>query len=476
MFGGAIINRHKRIYAKESNFREGFTLIEVLLVVGIIAILAAIVIIAINPNKQLADAHNAQRRSDIQTIQKAVYLYNIDTGQLPTVIPAVSTEICKEAAASCTGLVNLSALTQNQKYLIAIPTDPKATNPNGSGYFIIRDSTTGRIFLDAVFAENAVTISTNPANTPPPSDTTPPSVAITSPTAGSTVSGNMNITTTSSDNVGVAGIQFKLDGNNLGAEDTTIPFAFAWNTIVTPNGAHTLTATARDAAGNQATSPPITVTVNNDTTPPTVSIASPTNGSTVTGTVAVNATATDNIGVVGVQFKLDGVNLGAEDTVSPYSVSWNTTTTTNGSHILTATARDAAGNTTTASNITVTVNNQATSLNINMAAAALTNANRSLTGITVQNTGTSAIVIDKITVSWTNAARRITQIQIGGATVWSGSQTSGTLLDITNRTLNVGAAATPINRFLFNSSMLGNTITITFTMLDGTTKTISKAF
>ena len=65
--------------------------------------------------------------------------------------------------------------------------------------------------------------------------------------------------------------------------------------------------------------------------------------------MTVSANAADNVGVAGVQFKLDGANLGAEDTASPYSASWNTTTATNGSHTLTAVARDAAGNTTTAS-------------------------------------------------------------------------------------------------------------------------------
>ena len=74
-------------------------------------------------------------------------------------------------------------------------------------------------------------------------------------------------------------------------------------------------------------------------------------------TVTVSATAGDNVGVVGVQFKLDGANLGAEDTTAPYAVTWNTTTATNGGHTLTAVARDAAGNTTTSAPVTVTVAN-----------------------------------------------------------------------------------------------------------------------
>ena len=94
-----------------------------------------------------------------------------------------------------------------------------------------------------------------------------------------------------------------------------------------------------------------------DSTAPTVSLTAPTNGTTVSATVSVTATASDNVGVVGVQFKLDGVNLGSEDASSPYSVSWNTTGATNASHTLTAVARDAAGLTTTATTVIVTVNN-----------------------------------------------------------------------------------------------------------------------
>src|SRR5207249_10943319 len=96
---------------------------------------------------------------------------------------------------------------------------------------------------------------------------------------------------------------------------------------------------------------------NTDTTPPTVSLSAPANNATVSGSsVTVSASATDNVGVAGVQFKLDGANLGAEDTSAPYGVTWNTTTIANGSHTLTAVARDAAGNRSTAA-VSVLVNN-----------------------------------------------------------------------------------------------------------------------
>src|SRR2546422_1619717 len=94
-----------------------------------------------------------------------------------------------------------------------------------------------------------------------------------------------------------------------------------------------------------------------DVTPPTVSLTAPAAGATVLGTMTVSAGATDNVGIVGVQFKLDGINLGAEDTANSYSISWNSTLAANGTHTLAAVARDAAGNTATSAAVSVTVDN-----------------------------------------------------------------------------------------------------------------------
>jgi hypothetical protein len=86
-------------------------------------------------------------------------------------------------------------------------------------------------------------------------------------------------------------------------------------------------------------------------------MTSPAAGAVVSGTISVTASASDNQGVVGVRFRLDGANLGAEDTAAPYTVSWNTTGASDGMHTLTAVARDAAGNTTTSAPRTVSVSN-----------------------------------------------------------------------------------------------------------------------
>jgi hypothetical protein len=120
--------------------------------------------------------------------------------------------------------------------------------------------------------------------------------------------------------------------------------------------------TAQDAAGNISdASNEASAVVTADTQPPTVSITSPT-GATVSGTTSLTASATDDVGVAGVQFQLDDANLGPELTAEPYTYSWDTTATSNGPHVLVAFARDAAGNTISSSPVAVTVSNAANTL------------------------------------------------------------------------------------------------------------------
>jgi glucose/arabinose dehydrogenase/chitodextrinase len=418
-----------------------------------------------------------------------------------------------------------------------------------------------------------------PATTPTlPPDTTPPTVSLTAPADGATVSGNVQVNANASDDVGVAGVQFLLDGGVFGAEDTAPPYSVPWNTTAAVNGPHTLAARARDAASNLATSPTVNVTVSNssatgpvagyafeegsgttaadatghgltgalngaswtggkygtavlldgnddyvdlgnpsalqitggltisawvyssafpgddaaivskrgqngfqldttvdrgprtiafkltsstgspmfrygttplqldtwyhvtgvynpaagalqvylngqldngdlvgaitasqqdspmnvnigrrasggfltngriddvriygralsqaeiqadmntplaggtstDPTPPSVSLTAPADGAQVSEIVNVSADATDNVGVVGVQFMVDGLNTGVEDTIAPYGQPWDSRAATNGVHTLTARARDAAGNTTVSAPISVNVAN-----------------------------------------------------------------------------------------------------------------------
>lgn len=137
-------------------FKKGFTLIEVLLSVAIIAILAGIVILAVNPQKQLQDAHSAQRRADVNTILSAVYQYAVDNkgampgSNIPTA-PTAAMEVCTSAvSATCTTatLADLSSLFTTQTYLTAIPVDPAGSAANGAGY-TIQKTINGRITVTA---------------------------------------------------------------------------------------------------------------------------------------------------------------------------------------------------------------------------------------------------------------------------------------------------------------------------------------
>jgi subtilase family serine protease len=329
-----------------------------------------------------------------------------------------------------------------------------------------------------------------------------PTVAITAPADSSTVAGTIvTISATATDNVAVIGVQFKLDGVNLTAEDVSAPYSIIWDSTQASNGSHNLTAVARDAAGNSATSSSVVVTVNNvvpvllpdlvvtdlaynngvftstvknqglstiangtviqvnyavdginqtlgaittgipvggsvtvgttgdsylipagihaikasvdetnllaeedetnnslsqsitiadvDSTAPTVAITAPANTSSVSGTsVSISATATDNVAVIGVQFKLDGVNLAAEDVSAPYDIVWDSTQVSNGSHSLTAVARDAAGNVASSSSVTVSVNNTVALLP-DVVVTSLTYSNGVFTS-TIKNQGTKA--------------------------------------------------------------------------------------
>lgn len=139
--------------------QKGFTLIEILLVVAAIAILAGIVIVAINPAKQLGDTRNTQRRSDVNAILSASSQYALDNnGVLPAGITTTPTEVCAfTGVANCTGRVDLGVLTVNSKYITAIPRDPQAANASGTEYWISRD-VNGRLTVTASSSEQGAVI------------------------------------------------------------------------------------------------------------------------------------------------------------------------------------------------------------------------------------------------------------------------------------------------------------------------------
>ena len=163
----------EKMKKKIQYLKKGFTLLEMLLVVAIIAILATIVITAINPTKQLGAANDAKRWSDINTISNAMYQYAIDhNGSLPYAIisddtcssSSATSEICATGATSCAGLTDLSSTTVNKTYLTSIPTDPSGPASPHTGYFIVKRSN-GRVGVCAPSAATG-TISTLPVSAP----------------------------------------------------------------------------------------------------------------------------------------------------------------------------------------------------------------------------------------------------------------------------------------------------------------------
>jgi prepilin-type N-terminal cleavage/methylation domain-containing protein len=161
-----------KTYSNSSN--KGFTLLEILLVIAAIGILAAIVLVAINPNRQLAQARNAQRRSDVNTILNSIYQNIIDNSSTgaPAILTTITTtrNIISTASASCstpaadgTGTdtpavstsIDLAALL-SPNYLAAIPRDPQASVTNCTDYVVSRDAN-NRITVEAPRTESPAT-------------------------------------------------------------------------------------------------------------------------------------------------------------------------------------------------------------------------------------------------------------------------------------------------------------------------------
>ena len=186
-----------------------------------------------------------------------------------------------------------------------------------------------------------------------PPDPTPPTVSMTAPASGATVSGTVTVSATASDNVGVASVQFELDGAGLGSRDTSAPFSISWNTATATTGTHTLRAVARDAAGNVTTSAPVTVTVVDATAPVISGVAA----SGITSVGAVIAWTTNEASDSQVEYGTTtsygtstalNVSLVTAHTMSLVGLSPNTL------YHYRVRSRDAAGNLTTSTDFTFT--------------------------------------------------------------------------------------------------------------------------
>jgi chitodextrinase len=187
---------------------------------------------------------------------------------------------------------------------------------------------------EAVGANNTFTTLQGP-------DTTPPAVSMTLPADAATVSGAVTVAATANDNGGIGGVQFYLDGDPYGAEDTSSPFQTSWNTAQSSNGNHTLWALARDMAGNATNSATITVTVANDLEAPSVpGNVNATAGSGFRIDLSWDA-STDNVGVSSYRIYRDGSFLNSTSSTTFSDIGLTPLTT----YSYTISAVDAAGNT-----------------------------------------------------------------------------------------------------------------------------------
>jgi Bacterial Ig domain/Purple acid Phosphatase, N-terminal domain len=273
-------------------------------------------------------------------------------------------------------------------------------------------------------------------------DTIAPSIAITSPTSASTFAAtgpSLALGGTASDNVGVTQVTWTNNrGGNGAAAGTT---SWSAGAIALQAGTNIITVTARDAAGN---SRPATLTVTlSDSTPPTVAVTAPAAGATVSGTATVSASASDNVGVAGVQFKMDGANLGVEVTTPPYATTWSSGMIADGAHVLTAVARDAAGNVKTSAGVTVTVANGA----------------RDTTGPVISQPTASA-TSTSVTINWTTNKPGDAQVEYGKRTTYGRLTTLDSRLVTSHSQVITGLARHTLYHFRIRSRDAAGNLTL----------------
>ena len=198
-------------------------------------------------------------------------------------------------------------------------------------------------------------------------------------------------------------------------------------------GAHSLTGYVARAdnskiSGSDAATISFTSTLP-DTTNPVVVLTAPRDGATVSASVTLSANAVDDVNVAGVRFKLDGVAIGSEDTSSPYTVSWDSTTVANGVHVLTALARDSSNNTAESLSVNVVVLNTVAPVPAGLVAAYSFDAGTGTTAADSSgksNTGTLA------NATWTTSGK------FGGALTFNGTSSMVTVADNTTLDLTNG--------------------------------------
>lgn len=244
-------------------------------------------------------------------------------------------------------------------------------------------------------------------------DSTPPTAPVVTATATSFARAHLSWTAAADAN-GLQPYTVQRDGQTIG---TTAATSFD-DSGLAAGQTYTYTIIARDTAGNAASG-------SANVTLPTVALTAPANGATVSGTVALSVNTVT--GVAGVQFLVDGANSGAEDTTSPYGINLDTTTLANGTHTISARARDANGSTTTTTAVTVTVGNAAPSLALDASVSTnQTSAGSSITSGSITTTKQNDLLVAFINSDGPSSGAQTFKTVTGGGLTWTLRQRTNT--------------------------------------------------
>ena len=176
--------------------------------------------------------------------------------------------------------------------------------------------------------------------------------------SASGTSGSISLSALATDNVGVAKVEFYVD-DMLKGTVLSSPYSMKLDSKTLSNGQHILQAKAYDDAGNVGISSQVTFSIDNtsvDSVPPVISVSE----SGTSGAITFNATASDNVGVIKVEFYVDSAMKGT-DTTAPYTMTLDSLTLTDGIHVLVGKAYDAIGNVGSSTAVAFNIDNSGTS-------------------------------------------------------------------------------------------------------------------
>lgn len=277
-----------------------------------------------------------------------------------------------------------------------------------------------------------------------------PTVNISTPAVGTTVSGSVTVAGKAAAGAGIAGVAISVDAGAWQVASGGSSWNTTLDTTALSDGTHSLFARVTDDNGTQATTSESISVDNADTTPPVVSFSSPAAGATVSGTATVAGTASDNVSVSTVELRVDGGSWQTASGTTSWSLAWDSTTAANGSHTLTVRATDPSGNTSTSSE-TVTVNNKVADTTPPTVGITSPAAGSGVSGtVTVSGTASDNVAVSAVAVQVDGG----TWQSVSGTTSWSWSWNTSSL---GNGTHTVVARATDSSG---NTSTASESVTV----------------